>query len=151
MVKIEDEKKKIIEHQSNLIAQTLCGEDQPACGVYVFSLHFRFCCGSWLRLCPYIGLLSYGGSYTIVYLSVCPAVQLFISLAFFSGMGQLFFLILFRMVNNWNIQKRSEPFFRKIRFYPNLGKKDLNWPQIGVLWIFWKILLLVFPTNNLKW
>ena len=32
MVKIEDEKKKIIEHQSNLIAQTLCGEDQPACG-----------------------------------------------------------------------------------------------------------------------
>ena len=42
-------------------------------------------------------------------------------------------------------------FFRKIHFSPNLDKKGPKWPQKRFLWIFWKILSLIFLGNNLKW
>ena len=44
-----------------------------------------------------------------------------------------------------------ELFFRKIHFSSNLGKKDPKSPQNRSFWIFWKILSLVVPGNNLKW
>ena len=40
-------------------------------------------------------------------------------------------------------------FSKKIDFYPNLNKKGQKWLQI-VFFIFWRILSLVFPGNNLK-
>ena len=63
----------------------------------------------------------------------------------------MFFLICGTMVDNWNIEKLTALFPRKIHFSPNLGIKDSKWPQNRVFWIFWKILLLVFLWNNLKW
>ena len=63
----------------------------------------------------------------------------------------MFFLICGTMVDNWNIEKLTALFPRKIHFSPNLGIKDSKWPQNRVFWIFWKILSLVFLWNNLKW
>ena len=73
---------------------------------------------------------SYGGSYkiTVVCLAVRLSVCLSISSAFSLGMGHYFFLLFLIFDRCW-----------------------INGPKTRVFWIFWKILLLVFLENNLKW
>ena len=81
-------------------------------------------------------------------LSVCLSV--FLSFQHFSQDWFISsFHIFFSMVYSWKNGKKS-PFFQKIHFCPNLGRKGPKWPQNRVFQIFWKILSLVFPGNNLK-
>ena len=87
-------------------------------------------------------------------LSVCLLSRLSVSLPFVRlsvcqfGIcfrnGSLVFSVFCMVVDNWNIQKLTESFSRKIHFAQ-------KWPQDSFFWIFWKISSLVFPGNNLKW
>ena len=66
--------------------------------------------------------------------------------------GSLFFFLIFCMVvENWNIKKLIEPFFRgKFVFVQIWEKRAQNGPQIMVFGMAWKI-LLVFLRKKLKW
>ena len=82
---------------------------------------------------------SYGGSYKITCLSVCSSVCQF---SIFLRNGTL----VFRHDGRWlECLKSDSPFFQKNSFLPKFGS------EIAFFWIFWKILLLVFLGNNLKW
>ena len=78
------------------------------------------------------GTPSHGGSYkiTVVCLSTCPSVSLStscpsvrLSVRHFFRNGSLVFSVFCRVVDNWNIQKLTESFSRKIHFAQ-------KWPQI---------------------
>ena len=92
--------------------------------------------------------MVFGPSFLSIFLSIFPSVLLS---GRFRGIVSLVFSKFLHGTRNPYEIGMTEPDFSERFFAPKIGKMDHKWARNRVVWIYWKILSLIFTEFVLYW